>query len=233
MSCLRRKPQKETVVSPIAPRPNPSTWIIAALAVAGIGASSAFVLGSRPTPEPAPERSLDALTKDRVIAFAGGPPERCVYARPDREICTWKLDGTLLAPGSTPATEGVNLVCELPIRPGGEFAGTCTPHARNATAELPPVSAGDASKVDLERRGRGRPLHELDDAATLLDLSQRLGDAPEICRTGVQQQTCVWRVPEPIAARSFASAGPLELRCTLPLDGSARAPGSCRAAPLR
>jgi len=226
------KRQKETHVSTLA---HPRTWIISAIAVAGIGASTAFVLGTSPDSEPEVEEAAnpDALTKDQVVAFAGGPPERCVYALPDREICTWKLDGTLLAPGADPEKDGVNLVCELPIQAGSGFEGSCTPHARSAGADLPPVSAGGTPNGSPEAQAPGRVVSELDDAPTLPDLVRRLGDAPDVCRTGLQQQTCIWRVPEEAAARRFASAGALELRCTLPLDGSPRAAGSCIAAPLR
>ena len=63
-----------------------------------------------------------------------------------------------------------------------------------------------------------------------------LSDTPaELCRTGFQEQTCIWRLTAETAARAFDSAmlaRSLELRCTLPLDGSARAPGSCMNTPL-
>jgi hypothetical protein len=223
---------------------DPRTWIIIALATAGVGASTAFVTSSSPAPEPEARAAsgLDGLTKDQVIAFAGGPPERCVYARPDREVCTWKLEGTLLSPGAAPAAaaaaDGVNLICELPIKPDADFEGTCTPHARAAAADLPPVSAGHPSngRPVADAPGRPVPVPELDDAASVLDLSQRLGDAPDVCRTGLQKQTCIWRIRAETAARSFAlvrsSDGPVELRCTLPLDGRDRAPGSCSATPV-
>jgi hypothetical protein len=227
------KRQKETYVFQFAAHPR--TWIITAMVAAGIGAITASMLDLSPTPAPAAQASLDGLTKNQVIAFAGGPPERCVYSRPDRQLCTWKLDGTLITPGSDPAKDGVNLVCELPIGANADFEGSCTPHARVSASDLPPVSAGETPNAAPESELPGIPVPELDDAPLLIDLSQRLGAAPDVCRTGFQQQTCIWKLPAESVARTFAGApmaGPLELRCTLPLEDSARAPGSCTTTPL-
>ena len=206
-------------------------------AAAAIGATTASLVEPRPAPAPEPEQasSLDGLTKSQVIAFAGGPPERCVYSRPDRQLCTWKLDGTLITPGTDRATDGVDLVCELPIGANEGFEGSCTPHARAATSDLPPVSAGDSPSAAPLADLPSIPVPELDDAPLLIDLTERLGAVPDVCRTGLQEQTCIWRLTAETAARAFDSAmlaRSLELRCTLPLDGSARAPGSCTNTPL-
>lgn len=212
---------------------HPRALIIAAFALAGIGASTAFTV-SGPNLEPA-EQSSGALSKQRVIAFAGGPPERCVYAGPNRELCTWKLDDTPVAPPADSATQGANLLCELPIQPEPGFEGSCSAHGRSVVADLPSVSAGDTPDAMPKPTPPGSPVIELDNARLLLDLSRRLGDAPDVCHTGLQQQTCIWRLSAETVARTFAAARagrPHELRCTLPLDGSDRAAGSCTVAPL-
>jgi len=176
-------------------------------------------------------------SKAQVIAFAGGPPERCVYAGPDREICTWKLEGSLIRPGEIAGVErgGVNLVCELPIGAGVEGESNCAAHGRDASPDLPPVSAAPRLAEALP----GVPVAELADALTLVEISHRIGDVPDACLTGPGWQTCSWRVSNAIAAREIAGSvasipsDAYQLRCQLPIDGSDRAPGSCLVAPLR
>jgi hypothetical protein len=75
---------------------------------------------------------------------------------------------------------------------------------------------------------------ELDGALRLLDLAQQIGAAPDGCHTGIEQQTCSWRLSQEAVTHTFRAldTGPLELRCTLPLDGSARTPDSCATRPL-
>lgn len=176
-------------------------------------------------------------SKAQVIAFAGGPPERCVYAGPDREICTWKLEGNLIQPGGIAAEgqSGVNLVCELPIGAGVEGDGSCAAHGREVPPDLPPVSAAPERAEALP----GVPVAELADALTLGAISHRIGDAPDACLTGPGRQTCSWRVSNVTAAREIAGSvasipsDAYRLRCELPIDGSQRAAGSCLVAPLR
>jgi hypothetical protein len=176
-------------------------------------------------------------SKAEVIAFAGGPPERCVYAGPDREICTWKLDGSLIQPGEIAARpqRGVNLVCELPLGAGVEGDSDCTAHAREVPSMLPPVSAAPEATEAFS----GVPVAELADALTLGAISHRIGDAPDACLTGRDRQTCSWRVSSATAAREISGSvasipsDVYQLRCQLPIDGSDRAVGSCTVAPLR
>jgi hypothetical protein len=190
-------------------------------------------------PEPAdvePEVAISG-SKAQVIAFAGGPPERCVYAGPDREICTWKLEGSLIQPGGSAdeASNGVNLVCELPLGAGAEGESDCAAHAREVAPDLPSVSAAP----EFAEAFPGIPVAELADALTLGAISHRVGDAPDACLTGPGRQTCSWRVSGVTAAREIGasvasiSADAYQLRCELPIDGSDRGAGSCMVAPLR
>jgi hypothetical protein len=176
-------------------------------------------------------------SKAQVIAFAGGPPERCVYSGPGREICTWKLEGSLIEPGEIAADDqtGVNLVCELPFGPGVDGDSDCAAHGREAPPNLPHVSAAP----EIAEAHPGVPVAELADALTLAAISHRIGDVPDACRTGHGRQTCSWRVSSVTAVREISGSvasipsDAYQLRCQLPIDGSERAVGSCTVAPLR
>jgi hypothetical protein len=176
-------------------------------------------------------------SKAEVIAFAGGPPERCVYSGPDREICTWKLEGSLIQPGEVEADpeSGVNLVCELPLGAWVEGDSDCAAHGREMPPHLPAVSAAPESVKAFP----GVPVAELATALTLGAISHRIGDAPDACLTGPGRQTCSWRVSNATAAREISGSvasipsGAYQLRCQLPIDGSERAAGSCMVSPLR
>jgi hypothetical protein len=176
-------------------------------------------------------------SKAEVIAFAGGPPERCMYSGPDREICTWKLEGTLIQPGEIAADPetGVNLVCELPLGAGAEGNSDCAAHGREMPPHLPPVSAAP----DFVETFPAVPVAELANALTLGAISHRIGDAPDTCLTGQGRQTCSWRVSSVTAGREISGSvaafrsDAYQLRCQLPIDGSERAAGSCTVSPLR
>ena len=50
---------------------------------AALAAITGFMLGASPISEPEPAQAsagLDQVNKDQVTAFAGGPPERCVFS---------------------------------------------------------------------------------------------------------------------------------------------------------
>jgi hypothetical protein len=211
-------------------------WIVAAVSFTAIAAVSGFIVGadwiSEPAPDPAVAKGLLGVTRLGVTAFAGAGPDRCVFSRPDRQLCTWELGGTLITSEDASVTNGVTLLCELPIADEADFEGSCTPHPRIASADLPAVSAGPPSADAPPSGSKGIAVVELDDALQLLELSQRIGAAPDVCRTGGQEQTCIWRLSPEMVTRTFRAVdtGPLELRCTLPTDGSARAAGSCTTA---
>ena len=209
---------------------------LTAISVSALAAASGFAVGasSGAEPERSPASSrLETVSVDQVSAFAGAHPERCVFSRPDLKLCTWKLEGNLITPGMETARHGVNLVCEVPIADDASVPGSCTTHARSASDDLPPVGAeGPSEAPELEDEPIATT--EIDDARILVELAQRLGAAPDVCRTGFQEQTCYWRLSPERVTRTFQAivGEPLVLRCTLPLDGSGRAPGSCSTAPL-
>lgn len=171
-----------------------------------------------------------------LVRFAGGEPDRCVYASPGRELCRWRIDGSVVvASGSSPVDGRVNLVCELPADALSDEPGSCFVRAQTASAEqteLPPVSAA-ADRAQRASHAAGI----LAEARTVTELSLIVGDAPDACHTLYGGQLCRWSLGVGIAARERLSAlapgeGPLELRCLLPLEGVERLQQSCAVVAL-
>lgn len=196
----------------------------------GVSAAIALVLAAAPEGDSlAEDPPLAALTRDLVIAFTGTQPERCVFAAPGRELCTWQLPGRMFRPNEVAPAKGVNLVCELPLGPGADLedaSGACRAHPRTVPAgDLPAVSAAAGPMRD--------PGAELAEARTATSISHFLGDGPKRCRTRRDDQLCDWEVEStelghaPLARLARAASGRIRLRCQLPLDGSPRRPSSC------
>jgi hypothetical protein len=198
------------------------------LVTGGVAALTATRGGREAAAIPPP---VAALTRDQVVAFAGAEPERCVFAKPGRELCTWSLPGRVFRPDEDPVdSDGVKLVCELPsaATSAGAGSGSCRVHplsARAPAAALPPVGAGPAGA------GRDAPSN-LASARDVTAISHLVGDAPQRCRTRRDDQLCEWELQRsnpahvPLVALARAD-GPLRLRCRLPLDGRARPSDSC------
>jgi hypothetical protein len=165
-----------------------------------------------------------------LVRFAGGEPDRCVYAGPERELCRWQIDGTVLVPsGSTPVKGPVMLVCELPANLASSESGSCFVRGREALgdSELPPVSA-PGTRVQQARHAAGI----LAESRTIGELSLLVGDAPETCQTVYAAQVCRWALPQGSGAHQRLAAlaegqGDLELRCLLPLEQAERLAQSC------
>jgi hypothetical protein len=161
-----------------------------------------------------------------LVRLAGGEPEGCVYAGPNRELCRWRIEGNVVGALDSPAGE-VNLVCELPLTPDLEGAGDCFVGPRSLEDELPPVGApGDD--------GWPAPsgASALAAARTVTDLSRLVGDGPDGCQTVYAGQLCRWRLAtgSPGHARLggiVPGLGDKELRCMLPLEGDDRPQHSC------
>jgi hypothetical protein len=199
----------------------------------GVGAAIALVLAAAaPGGEALPEEPpLAGLTRDLVVAFAGDQPERCVFAAPGRELCTWQLPGRLFGPSDDPvAGGGVNLICELPIGISAdlhESSGACRAHPRSAPAgDLPAVSAAPPA-------GHQPRALDLGSARTATSISHLVGDGPTRCKTRRNDQICDWELRQAevgfaaLASLARSGPGPVRLRCLLPLDGSPRRPSSC------
>lgn len=211
-------------------------WTIAISAFLAVAASATLLSGIGEGDAVA----ADAELPDAVIAMnqlVGKEPERCVFAGPDRELCSWRLQGHLFqgAPGeTTEKLRDITLVCELSLS-GETDQPTCRSHTseRLAAADLPPVAAGLAGEEPS-----ARPLLEgegLTRARNIIELSHLAGDIPARCVTGVGAQLCTWQLLPGSGGHARIAAGrrgSVWLRCQLPLDGSDRAPGSCSASAM-
>lgn len=166
-----------------------------------------------------------------LVRFAGGPPDRCVFASPGRELCRWRLEGRVVTPaGSEPLVGPQNLVCELPRDPSSEDAGSCFVRGAAAAPQdeaLPPVSSpGDP------RESARHAAMILAEARNVGELSLLVGDVPDGCHTVYRGQICTWSLAPGSAAYERLAAlaqgeGALELRCVLPLEAVDRAGQSC------
>lgn len=194
--------------------------------VVGVGLLAMGVLLARAAhgEPPAFTDLAQGATRTHVSDFAGSEPERCAHAGPGREVCTWRIEGSLVEPGGHHAAgDSVDLVCELPVHAAGDGVGSCFVRGRRESAKpaLPPVGAA-ADDVVLER---GR----LDAARTLFELSRLVGTAPAECLTRYNAQLCRWPLDRALRLSALAeSEGEPELRCWLPLDGRRRPVESCQ-----
>ena len=71
----------------------------------------------------------------------------------------------------------------------------------------------------------------------MTELSHAVGDVPQRCLTGANQQTCVWLLMPGTGGHARLTDGlenpsPVVVRCSLPLDGSPRSASSCASATL-
>lgn len=166
-------------------------------------------------------------------ALAGREEPRCFSVTPDRKVCRWRIDGTLVRAGDRTDSEGMNLVCRLPKDPA-EGIGSCIAHlrARVEPAPLPPVSAAGGPELVSSLRD-GLIQRRLAMAGDLNELSHLVGDVPEACESEGAYQTCTWTLTAGTLAHARLAAQadqarPVELRCTLPIGGSERDPDSCQ-----
>lgn len=167
-----------------------------------------------------------------LVRFAGRGPDRCVYARPGRELCRWSLEGSVVTPsGAAPVAGPINLVCELPTDAASQAPGSCFVRGRavaaDAESKLPPVSAA-SDPLQRARHSAGI----LAEARNVAELSLLVGDVPDGCHTVYGGQLCRWSLGEDSPARERLAAlaageGALELRCLLPLEDVDRPQHSC------
>lgn len=200
------------------------------LVMIGVGAIALVLAAAGPEGEVLAEEPLAGLTRDLVVAFTGEQPQRCVFAAPGRELCTWQLPGRLFRPeDEAQAGGGVNLVCDLPIGVSSDLeedSGACRAHPRALPDELPAVSAPPPP-------GHAPPALELAQARTATSISHLVGDGPKRCKTRRDDQICDWELERTgvgyaaLASLTDPGSGPIRLRCLLPLDGSPRRPSSC------
>lgn len=183
--------------------------LVAVLTLLAVGVTSV-----RASDSPAAEE-IDPLR--RVVEFAGGEPERCVFSSPGLQLCSWGFEGKLIGsddPNDVPLV--LNLICELSIEASAQ-APVCQVHAVGpASSSLPDVAAGGSQHALTEI------LERIPDARTTTVISRVLGEIPAYCRSGAGVQRCGWLLPVGSAADATAV-----LQCELPIDGTPTTQDSC------
>jgi hypothetical protein len=194
------------------------------------------------------ELLASASTAVEVEAFAGVPVTRCVAAPSAMSLCEWQLGnraaGWKAVTMAIDTDDRVALLCLLPDDGSARTPGSCTAapmvsnrsrwgvtsRARRKGAKLPKEQfASPASKRVAAQR-------EIDAARTLIEISRMLGATPVGCTPGLPgSQVCLWKGTARVHGHGTLAASigtsmskKVIMRCSLPLDGSPRNPGSCR-----
>ena len=187
---------------------------------------------SAPPGAPSAADVLGAKTRGELLQVTALDP-RCAGSRAGYEICVWKLGDKNSAwyalAESIDTGYRVNVICEFP--------SDGRPRERDCLV----VEAVSRSTAGSSGRGRARREQAqalLDAAGTAWQITELVGDAPQRCSMiDDASRFCVWQATG--HTRGFAtlvklleSRAPVQIACTIPEDGSSRAPGSCRVEPF-
>jgi hypothetical protein len=190
-----------------------------------------------------------ARSRAELEAGLAKAPRICAHSRPGYELCGWTLgrrDRRWHELASALETRRkVNVLCELPASGSAPAASRCRVYPRvslpyedaRAFVTASAQSAEEPRRAAFDRAQEGHRL--LESAATLVDLSHLVGDAPRDClKRSPTSQLCVWLVSDQsrgyeLVAATLGLGCRVRLQCLLAYDGAPRAPGSCRVLPLR
>jgi hypothetical protein len=209
------------------------TRSVIAGALAAIAISALACVNTAPPGAPTAEEVLAAKTRGEMLRVITAEPLRCPASRDGWEICVWQLGDRNAAWYALAQTLGthyrVNVICEFPSG-GGARERDCLA----LPAASPPTQGKSPKRLHTSP---AEAQAQLDAARTIWELSALVGDAPVRCSSvDERSRFCVWQATN--RTKGFATLLPLlekrarlQLSCTLPADGSQRAPGSCRAQP--
>jgi hypothetical protein len=174
-----------------------------------------------------------AKTRGEMLRVTTLEPARCTWSRVGFEICVWKLGDRNGAwyplKESIDTRYRVNLICEFPAD-GKPTERDCLV----VPAAAPPTTGSGKRRV---RVSAAEAQGQLDAAGTVWQVTQLVGDSPQRCSAvDANTQFCVWKADGHtsgfgVLVKLLESRARVQLSCTFPADGSARAPGSCRAEP--
>jgi hypothetical protein len=188
-----------------------------------------------------------ARTGDQLTLFAGRAPRICLDALPSSRLCEWQLAkrdaGWVELAATVPTEDKINLLCLLPADGSDRGPDSCAVFPRRSNRYLYDMPySGPASRNEKgEDRAQARARYqqqasaELARAQTLMQLVSLMGAAPDSCADlGDGTRGCAWLATSMIYGHgtlAFSLPASTEdrvrMRCVLPADGSARAPGSC------
>lgn len=222
--------------------------------VCGLLALAAAACVSPPQePDPNAEARVEALlsrcpTKTELSQFVGALPLLCWQTSPTQELCQWTAGNQLPSWRSMAQAIGtgdrVNLICDLPLSGEPRAAGSCSIHPRRSNRYSWKINTGNTrgpqgQEAVTEARERYRQTADrwLAEADTLERLARLMGALPDQCMARPDgEQVCVWHTTDQTFGQGTLAMWidasvhkKIRLRCTLPSDGSPRAPGSCVA----
>lgn len=197
--------------------------------------------------------SVDELLAGRstaveIEAFAGVPVTRCVAAPGAMSLCEWQLGnraaGWKALAMAIDTDDRVALLCLVSEDGSPRTPGSCTAASMRSNRSrwgvtsparrkgAKPPKQQHASPASIRAAARA----EIDAARTLVEISRMLGATPVDCGPGLPgSQVCLWKGSARMHGHAVLAASigasmskKVTLRCSLPLDGSPRSPGSCQ-----
>jgi len=183
--------------------------------------------------------------------FVGAHPATCLKGSPTTQLCEW-LVGTRHAGWASLAAaietdDYINLLCELTLDGSARAADSCTAHPRRSNRSSwrwrYPKKKGQGVRQSPDEIAKMREPYRqianqaIANATTLVELSRLMGTMPNECKpTTGDRQACLWRTTNQTFGHGtlvmwiVASKGEkIRFQCTLPINGTKRAPGSCSA----
>lgn len=187
--------------------------------------------------------------KQELSDFVGVVPSVCLQSTPTTELCEWRVSarasGWRAMANAIGTGDRLNLICELPISGEPRVSRSCTIHPRRSNRyswKLPSAagtknSSSREAVADVKERYRNTANQWMAEANTLPLLSRLMGAIPDECsRSTEKEQYCTWRTTNHTFGHGTLMVWidakkrkRIRLYCTLPTDGSPRAPNSCHA----
>lgn len=226
-------------------------WLPASLALAGfaIPGCSSNPGNLKIVGKPTLEEYRGASTSLEMSRLLGHTPRRCMPNRPNSELCSWLVSSKninrKMLSADLRTRRALNVLCPVAAATDALDSNECRIYARESRdfdadrtesdyglAEgMAPSAKGDSKR----ERERNQALRVLASRTTMTALSDLVGQVPTSCEpTSSESQRCVWRFGNQALGHEIFGviAGTkkrVDLTCALPLDGSPRAPQSCKA----
>lgn len=180
-----------------------------------------------------------------ISNLLGVGEERCTEVSTTEFLCQWRVGNrhvgweALSTALGTP--DQVNVMCVLPRDGAPREPDSCVAFPRRSNRNLY-VLPGTRTRSEARQKESTEALYqtnageELDFARNAVELSWLVGAAPNHCGpVGPEERQCIWKASASsyghgtlVAYARAKKRERMRLVCRLPLDGSPRAPGSCK-----
>jgi hypothetical protein len=187
----------------------------------------------------------NVANKAELSRWVGSEPTNCVKSSDVVEVCEWQLSSS--DPGwpslrrAIDTSRGIALICALSVDGSARLGGSCNaiPQRSNRSDfSLPTLESASRRKIDELREAYRRLAQSwLDEALTLVAMSNLMGGTPTGCRSNLEGEVaCVWYLDTRVyghgtvlASLSARSGSKARLRCIFQMDGRPRGEDSCEA----